>query len=355
MKLLTRPKNFRLFPLFFLLVLTLFYTACTKDDDTPKKLVASTVTQGVPGSIGIEVDAKGNIWATESGTATADSSGNTHNDNGKVVLVTPDGKQQDAIINLSSYANAVSHEVQGTVHLMLDGTTLYILSGDYLYHVDISAYKFGDAPIDGKTLEKEDVASVVRAIPGDNNPDKDSHPYNMTKGPNGDIYIADAGANAIVHRTAANQFSVLATFPALDNPLFPGLGGPKVQVVPTSIRYDGSNFLVTALTGFPFPQGKAVVYKVSPTGAVSTYQSNFTALVDQAAGNSAGALVLQHSGAFVLPAGFDAGSGAVIQINGTTATVLQDSLALPTGIKQVGTDTWYITSLTGKITKLHYE
>ncbi len=332
-----------------------FISSCEKEDDTPKKLVVSTVAQGIAGSIGIEVDSKGNIWATETGTATPDSTGDTHNDNGKVVLITPDGKKQDAVINLSSYANALSHEVQGTVHIMLDGKILYILSGDYLYQADVSSYKFGDAAIDAGKLTKEDVAGAVRQITYESNPDKDSHPYNLTKGPNGDIYIADAGSNAIIHREAPNKFSIFAGIPVQDNPSFPGLGGPKVQAVPTSIRFNGTDFLVTTLTGFPFPAGKAAVYKVSTAGIVSLYQGDLTMLVDQAEGNNGGSMVLQHAASFSLPAGFDTGTGSLLQINGTTSKIIEDGLHLPTGIKQVGDDTWYITSLTGSITKLHYE
>ena len=151
------------------------------------------------------------------------------------------------------------------------------------------------------------------------------------------------------------RFSIFAGIPVQDNPSFPGLGGPKVQAVPTSIRFNGTDFLVTTLTGFPFPAGKAAVYKVSTAGIVSLYQGDLTMLVDQAEGNNGGSMVLQHAASFSLPAGFDTGTGSLLQINGTTSKIIQDGLHLPTGIKQVGDDTWYINSLTGSITKLHYE
>src|SRR5699024_6515518 len=121
----------------------------------------------------------------------------------------------------------------------------------------------GDPPMDANDLPSEDIASVISAISSPNNPEHDSHPYNLTKGPAGDLYITDAGANAVVHRVSVGNYSILAELPLMTNPAFPGLGGPTVQPVPTSILFDGTDFLVTTLTGFPFPSGSAVIYKVS--------------------------------------------------------------------------------------------
>src|SRR5947208_2617804 len=84
-----------------------------------------------------------------------------------------------------------------------------------------------------------------------NNDANDTHPYNLTKGPDGDLYISDAGANGIIHRKSAGQYSVLAEIPGIANPL--PIGPPQIQSVPTGILYDGHDFLVTTVLGFPFP------------------------------------------------------------------------------------------------------
>lgn len=78
----------------------------------------------------------------------------------------------------------------------------------------------------------------------------DSHPYNLTKGADGHIYISDAGANAIIRRESAGHYSALAEIPGFANPT--PVGPPQVEAVPTSILFDGHDFLVTTLTGFPF-------------------------------------------------------------------------------------------------------
>ena len=106
---------------------------------------------------------------------------------------------------------------------------------------------------------------------------------------------------------------------------------------------DGENFLVSTLIGFPFPEGTAIVYKVSTSGAVSVYQQGFTSLVDIAKGASAGHLVLQH-GVFG-EMGFAPNTGRLLQANGQTITTLAEGLNLPAGMKQANAHTLYVTTL----------
>ena len=337
------------------MALLLAFAGCKKGNEVPQ-LSVSTVASGLAGPMGIEADRFGNIWVTEGGTDIPDVNGNTHNDNGKVIVITPNGKKFDAIVNLSSFANVHTGEHQGTSHLLLDGKTLYILSGDYLYHADLSHFKPGDKPMDATKLPFEDVAAVIGPINSPNNPTHDSHPYNLTKGPDGDLYITDAGANAIVHRKSANNFTVLAEFPGIPNPLFPGLGGPMVQAVPTSIHFNGRDFLVTILTGFPFAPGLANVYKVSLTGKVSVYQSGFTMLVDQEDGSNNNRVFVQHAASFNPASGFAPNSGSVIWADGSKIMDLATGLNQPVGIKQVNSHTWYVTCLgDGTVLKIAYD
>lgn len=107
----------------------------------------------------------------------------------------------------------------------------------------------------------------------------------MTPGPDGALYFADAGANAIIRRAKTGELSVLAEIPGIPN-LTP-VGPPVTQSVPTGLVYDGQNFLVSTLLGFPFPAGKAMVYQVTTAGKVSVYQSGFNSLTGVKLGESA--------------------------------------------------------------------
>lgn len=322
------------------MMLLIFLAGCKKGDHQPVFTI-STVASGLVNPMGIERDNYGNIWVTEAGTA---------NNDAKVVVIKPNGQQYDAIIHLSSIINENSGEIQGAGHLLLDNGVLYVLAGNYMYKVNVYGFKPGDTPLDGALLPFEDIGSFVIAYPFINNA-HDTHPYNLMKGPDGDIYIADAGANAIIHRKSKGHYAILAEIPGFANPT--PVGPPQVQAVPTGLIFDGHNFLVSTLTGFPFPAGKAIVYKVSLTGAVSVYKPGFTTLVDIADGNFYGHLLLQY-GAFG-PTGFVPNTGALILTNGSSSTTLTSTLNMPVGIKQANSHTWYITSMgDGTVLKATY-
>lgn len=309
----------------------------------------TTIADGLQGPMGIEIDRRGNIWVAETGKA---------NNDGKVVVISPGkndhgkngAKMYDAIIHLASVKNALSGETSGPAHLLFDNNTLWILAGDLLYQADLSKYKPGDAPIDANTLPSEDIGSYVRSL--NIVTPNDSHPYNLIKGPDGNLYIVDAGANALIKRTSKDHYSVLAKFPDIKNPT--PVGPPMTQSVPTGIILDNGAFLVSTLTGFPFPEGQAVMYKVSMNGDVSVYRSGFTTMVDLAPGNYYGNVVLQH-GAFG-PTGFMPNTGSLLFSNGHDKTVIVDKLNMPSGLKQTNNSSWYVTSLgDGTLMKVSYE
>lgn len=333
----------KLFPVFIFMLI--FCMACNDDDNEPEVIPVfelRTIATGLAGPMGLEVDSNDNIWVAIPGTA---------NNDGKIVIINPNGEKHDAIINLPSRLHPGGDELEGPAHLLLDGGSLYILAANYLFKVNISNYTVGQPPIDASTLTGEDIAAFVLNYPFVNNAN-DSHPYNMVKGPNGDLYITDAGANAIIHRKGVGDYLVLAEVPSIANPT--PVGPPMVQSVPTGIVLDGQDFLVTTLLGFPFPEGKAVVYKISMNGVVSVYQDGFTSLVDIAKGYKNGYLVLQF-GTFGAT-GFNPNTGGLYLIDGASKTKWADSLNMPVDIKQTNENTWFISSMgDGSILKATYQ
>ena len=327
----------------FLFLLLLFFTSgCKKIIDLLPDPTVTTVATGLTNVIGVETDKQGNAYVALPGTGVND---------GKVVVLTQGGKKYDAIINLSSVINALSGEVSGTAHMLIDGDTMFITSGVFLYKADISHFAPGDAPLDGASIPYEDVGAFSLSYPYVNNA-HDSHIYGIAKGPDGDIYLTDAGANSVIHRRSDGSYAVLAEVPGFANPT--PVGPPQVQGVPTGIVSDGSGLLVTTLTGFPFPTGYAVVYKISLSGAVSVYEDSFTTLVDIAPGSRLGRLVVQY-GTFNLATGYELNTGALVWANGRTSAPLVEGLNLPVGIKQVSSDTWYVTTQgDGSLLKITY-
>lgn len=324
------------------LYIAILSAGCKKNNDLPQPVFSiSTLATTLKAPIGIEADAGGKLWVTESGTG--------HND-GKVSVITPDGKVYPVIINLESVLNAMG-ETEGPAHLLFADGLLYILGAKgKMYKADVSAYKTGDPSINASSLGVENIGAFVLAYNFINN-SHDTHPYGITLGPDGAIYIADAAANAILRRAKTGALSVVAEIPGIANPL--PYGPPMVESVPTGIIYDGQNFLVSTLLGFPFPPGKALIYKVSMAGAVSVYQQGFNSLVDITAGAAPGHLVLEH-GTFG-PTGFMPNTGRLVWANGTTITELKGGLNMPAGLKQIDGHTWYATSVAdGSVLKITY-
>ena len=95
---------------------------------------------------------------------------------------------------------------------------LYILgSHSRFYKANVASFKPGDTPLLAKNLPVEDMKQFILDYKFAQDTE-DTHLYNMTLGPNGDIYFTDAAANAIVRRTKAGAWSVFADVPGIKNP-----------------------------------------------------------------------------------------------------------------------------------------
>lgn len=171
------------------------------------------------------------------------------------------------------------------------------------------------------------------------NPDKgeiDSNPNSVLALPGGQA-VVDAGGNSLLWVSAKGKISTIAVFPErmVDAPPFLGLPpGTQIpmQSVPTSVvRGPDGAFYVSELTGFPFQQGAARVFRVVPGKAPQVYAEGFTNIIDL--GFSKGKLyVLEIAHNSLLNAETDP-SGALIRVskNGSHQIVSQN-LTLPGGL-----------------------
>ena len=96
------------------------------------------------------------------------------------------------------------------------------------------------------------------------------------------LYVVDGGYNR-VHKAeiVSGTSETLVSFPNVPNPLFGTLGGPTMEVVPTSIAWSGDQLAVTLLSGFPFPAGTSRVTEIDPqTGARADVITGLSSAVD---------------------------------------------------------------------------
>lgn len=200
------------------------FTSCQKEKEPAvfkEMLSVAVIADKLLSPIGLETDASGRVWVAESGTGKCD---------GRVSIITTDGKVYPVITNFESNTNEMGETDRPTHLLFVDGC-LYILGAKgkmYIAHVE--NFKSGDPSVKASTLTIENIGAFVLAYNFVTNA-HDSHPYNLTTGPDGAIYIADAGANAIIKRAKNKTLSVLAEVPGINNPL--PIGPPVLQSVPT--------------------------------------------------------------------------------------------------------------------------
>jgi DNA-binding beta-propeller fold protein YncE len=136
----------------------------------------------------------------------------------------------------------------------------------------------------------------------------DSNPFAVLAEPAGRI-VVDAGGNSLLYAAANGTVETLAVFPSQPNPAFPSSPPlppfpPTVESVPTSVARgpDGALY-VGELTGFPFVQGLARVYRVVPGQSPQVVCGGFKAIIDIAFAPDGSLLVVENAtgGLFFAP------------------------------------------------------
>jgi hypothetical protein len=297
----------------------------------------STYATGLVSPIGMAIDPQGKLWVSEAGTG---------NNDGRVSVVTADGTVHPAIVGFPGIINPQENLPAGNNHLAIRGQMLYILNGvaGNLYMADISGWKPGDAPMQAANLTSQNISTYVLSQDLANPPN--SNIYNLCFGPDGDLFMTDAGANAIIRRNSeTGALSVFAKFPNL---------APDVEPVPTGIVYTGSQFLVSTLGGFPFVEGLSKIFAVSKMGDVSVYKDGLTTLTDIELTPDRQILALQFASFVFNPptnVGFAPFTGRISDGDGNT---LMGGLMMPTSLVcGNGGNHYFVLSLAlGRIMKI---
>jgi hypothetical protein len=126
-------------------------------------------------------------------------------------------------------------------HLLFADGLLYILGAKgKMYKADVSSFAPGNPPMTASSLGVEDIGTVVLSYPFVKNTHQ-THPYGITKAPDGSFYITDAAANAVLRRSRTGIYSVVAEVPGVPNPT--PVGPPMVESVPTGVIVDHGKLL----------------------------------------------------------------------------------------------------------------
>ena len=313
------------------------------------------IAEGFSGPMGILMDADGNLWVIESGMGgdqqfsmtdpqtgeeVTVSAGNT----ARIVMIAPDGTQTE-VAALPSIV--LPEDTSG-------GNRLAILDGEL--------YATSGAWVEGAGDERLPLVAAVVHI-GDeltevantwdteaaNNPDGfilEAHPYGLAAGPDGLLWVADAGANALYTvDPTSGEVTLVTVFDGIPGPLPNPFRGDAMEMdpVPTGVAFgeDGTVY-VSLLSGFPFPPGAAKVVAVGPDGEVSDYATGLTMPTDLRMGPD-GNLYAVQIGIFT-EQGPIFNSGSVVRImEGDASEVVLSGLSFPTSLDFDADGNAYVT------------
>jgi sugar lactone lactonase YvrE len=336
--------RFRFFVIAMLVFLA-FPSLAVAQPPTPEIPGGTIVATGFNGPQGITIDADGNLWVIDSGVGgdeeipfineeTGEPTTTMMGPTARIVKVSPSGEQTD-VAALPSIMASENESLGGARLTWMDGT-LYATVGGWVGGV-------GDPP---------DLAGVVARVDGSDvtevadmwayedayNPDGltlEAHPYGITAGPNGWLWIANAGANTLDKvNPETGEIQNVAVFDGLPGPMPNPARNNAMEEdpVPTAVVFDDmGDALVSLLSGAPFVPGSAKVVRVTSDGVVSDYATGLTMPTDLQRGPD-GELYAVEFGMFT-EQGPVPNAGSVVRIHeGDASEVVVSGLPFPTSL-----------------------
>ncbi len=316
------------------------------------------VASGLNGPMGVLAAPDGSVWVVDSGiggdeemefpnvqTYAIDTVafGNTS----RVIRIDADGAQTE-IATLPSIALGTGEVIGGARLAMLNGS-VYVTSAMWMVggQADRGALMASVAKLDNGVAKE--VANIFE-IEGKTNPDGrvvESNPYGLTAGPDGMLWVADAGANTVLRvDPTTGETKMVAYFEELPSPIpNPGHDNKmETDPVPTAVAFDAAGkAYVSLLSGFPFVPGSAKVVQVSEQGEVSDYATGLTMLVDLRTGPD-GNMYAVSMGQFT-DQGPVPNSGTVVRIKaGDSSEEIVTGLSFPTSIDFSKNGDAYVTT-----------
>lgn len=335
-------------------VVGLVGSATAQDSDPAAGVV---VAEGFNSPQGILVTRNGSLWVIDAGVGGINEASAMDPNTGEVVTAKVGNTSRVIQVQSNGTQTEVSKlpsvvagtDTTGGARLVILNGVLYATSG-----VWVQAARDEPLPNTAAILEvrQGDVKEVAQPwqLEESDNPDGfviESHPYGMAAGPDGLLYVTDAGANTLLKiDPKTGEVTLVTVFEGVASPLpNPGRGGAlESDPVPTGITFgeDGTIY-VSLLPGFPFLPGASKVVAINPdSGEVSDFATGLTMLTDLRTGPD-GELYAVQLGLFT-DQGPIPNSGAILRIGeGKSSSLLVTGLAFPTSIDFDADGNGYVT------------
>lgn len=319
-------------------------------------LAQDVVAEGLNGPMGLLVMPDGSVWVVDSGTGgeqefemTDPGSGEsvtvTMGNTSQVLRIAPDGTETVEALLPSIQ---LPQEASGGSRLARLGNRVFATSGAWIGDMGPEPAPLMATIVRVDTDELQVVASTWE-IEAEQNPDGfilESHPYGLLGGSDGNLWVADAGANTLLRvNPRTGNVELVAVFEGIESPMpNPARGGAaEMDPVPTGIAQgpDGTIY-VAMLPGFPFLPGSARVMAVTPRGEVSLLTDGLTMVTDlQMApdGNLYAVTIAEFTEQGPVP---NSGSITRVGLDGELE-VAQEGLSFPTAIAFAQNGDAYVT------------
>ncbi|NLI18522.1 MAG: ScyD/ScyE family protein [Actinomycetales bacterium] len=268
-------------------------SAVSADEDPPGYEV---VADGLNNPRHLSFSGTGDLFVAEAGTGGTDGpysgpEGEAYFGlTGSVTRVRGD-LQERVITGLPSLASDVGANAIGPTDVSVQGPQRYAVSmglgADPAARTMISGAERMATLLTGTFASMPRVTADLGAYEADANPDgdlPDSNPGGFVATPGGYVAV-DAGGNSLLAVSASGNVSTLAWFPEreVQNPFAPPGVMLSMDAVPTSVVVgpDGA-YYVSQLTGFPFPAGGSIIWRVVPGEDPEPYATGLSTVTDLA-------------------------------------------------------------------------
>jgi hypothetical protein len=302
----------------------------------------TTLATGLDNPRGMTFASDGSLYVAEAGKGGAGPcfagpEGNVCFGPSGAITKVKNGQQSRVVTGLPSLASPDGTQAFGPADVAAIGPALVFPSGTVIPPAaraslpnggDRTGWLLGSAA--GHVVQLADISGyTAQTLPAGGNPNS------VLLTSNGAV-VADAAGNSLVRVAPNGTITTLATFPSqlVDAP--PSLGLPPgtqipSEAVPTSVITgpDGALY-VSQLTGFPFPAGKASVFRVVPGQQPTVVATGFTNIIDIAFDKRGALYVLELSHNSLITGDL---TGALIKVKSDGShQILPTSLTAPGGL-----------------------
>lgn len=322
------------------LALPLYAQESTSEPSTPEatadgmtNAMMESVAQGLNNPRGLFIDENGTLYIAEAGRG-GDIPGQGQfgpamfGGTAQIVTIGADGTQSALLTSLPSRDE--NGETIGAQAVAVDGDRLWVALGQGDLR---TPFTFSVVGLDRETLRVQVVIDVY-AAEASQNPDGDvidSNPVDVEVGPDGYLYIVDAGANTVWRWSEENTGGLLEPFAVwMDN------------AVPTSIDFDlFGDAYIGFLTGFPFPEGGSRVERWSADGELIESYPGLTTVVNVAVGSDGSVYAVEF--ARFGDRGWTPNTGRVVLVTAEGIYPVAEGLNLPYGLQESPAGGWLVT------------